>query len=55
MSDRPAQTRTRQDYFIPRRRDQARSKGGMTLDTYSYVLAGMQRKAVNAITEVLSE
>jgi hypothetical protein len=27
----------------------------VSLDTYSHVLPGMQEKAVNAITEVLSE
>jgi hypothetical protein len=28
---------------------------GVILDTYSHVLPGMQEKAVNAITELLSE
>jgi hypothetical protein len=35
--------------------DEVKSEVGVTLDTYSHLLPGMQEKAVNAITEVLSE
>jgi hypothetical protein len=33
---------------------EAGSEDGVTLDTYSHVLPGMQQKAVNAITELLT-
>jgi hypothetical protein len=34
---------------------EARSEHGVTLDTYSHVLPGMQQKAANAITECLQK
>jgi hypothetical protein len=34
---------------------EAGSEDGVTLDTYSHVLPGMQEQAVNTITELLTQ